>query len=91
MNPTSACYKLANKKFRRNVSSFFSHDLGRTTKDGDTVLHLCSRSNKTECMKLLLRVCPELCEIENADGETALDIARSMNYDLCVELASISL
>ena len=90
MNPVT-CSMLANRKFKRNVSSIFSHDLGRTTKDGDTVLHLCSRSNKTECMKLLLRVCPELCEIENADGETALDIARSMNYDLCVELASISL
>ncbi len=37
-------------------------------------------------MKLLLRVKPELCDIETADGETAHDIARSMGYDLCVDL-----
>ena len=76
--------------FYAMVHMYFSHDLGRTTKDGDTVLHQCARSNKTECMKLLLRVSPELCDLENAEGETALDIARSMNYDLCVELVRIS-
>ncbi len=69
-----------------NTSFFFSQYLDRTTKDGDTVLHLCARGNKTECMKLLLRVKPELCDIETADGETAHDIARSMGYDLCVDL-----
>ncbi len=52
------------------------------------MLHLCARSDKTEAMKLLLRVRPELAELESADGETPLDIARSMNYELCVELVS---
>lgn len=37
-------------------------------------------------MKLLLRVRPDLADIENGEGQTALEIAREMGNDTCVEL-----
>ena len=69
---------------------FFSRNLEKKAKDGSTALHLCAQHNQTECMKLLLRLSPELVEIENANNQTAMDIAREMGHESCVELVSFS-
>ena len=58
---------------------------------GQTALHVCALYQQTECMKLLLRVRPDLAEIENAEDQTALDLAREMHNDTCVELLSHAL
>jgi len=58
--------------------------------DGMTALHLCAAQNKAECMKLLLRTRPDLANIENTEGKTALDIANETSSPLCVDLVSIS-
>ncbi|XP_062587717.1 arf-GAP with SH3 domain, ANK repeat and PH domain-containing protein 2-like isoform X3 [Saccostrea cucullata] len=65
--------------------------LGNKTRDGNTPLHLCAIEDKTECMKLLLRTRPELAKIENAEGKTALDIAKEKNHQLCAELLTAAL
>lgn len=65
--------------------------LALKTLDGNTALHICALDNKAECMKLLLRTKPELANIENADGKTALDIARDNGFQLCSDLLQASI
>ncbi|XP_060068133.1 arfGAP with SH3 domain, ANK repeat and PH domain-containing protein-like [Ylistrum balloti] len=60
--------------------------LALKTLDGNTALHICALGNKSECMKLLLRTKPELANVENSDGKTALDIARENDFQLCADL-----
>jgi hypothetical protein len=65
-----------------------SQKLGRATRDGQSALHLCAIHNKRECMKLLLRIKPDLVNIEDATGLTPLEVAKEHGQDLCVELVS---
>ena len=66
--------------------SHCSQSLTRRDNDGNNCLHLCAQQNKTECMKLILRVQPDCAQHENARGQTPLDIARELGHELCVEL-----
>ncbi|XP_055997610.1 arf-GAP with SH3 domain, ANK repeat and PH domain-containing protein 2-like isoform X10 [Ostrea edulis] len=66
-------------------------NLGNKSQDGNTPLHLCAIEDKTECMKLLLRTCPELAKIENSEGKTPLAIAKEKNNQLCAELLNAAL
>ncbi|CAL4129830.1 unnamed protein product, partial [Meganyctiphanes norvegica] len=54
------------------------NSLDRQTKEGNTPLHYCVIYNKTECMRLLLRVGANP-NIENNNGKTPLDIAHERN------------
>ena len=65
---------------------YFSQHLQRVDSDGHTALHVCAQYQQSECLKLLLRVRPDLADIENLEGQTALDIAKEQNNDLCMEL-----
>ncbi|XP_028590604.2 arf-GAP with SH3 domain, ANK repeat and PH domain-containing protein 1-like isoform X3 [Podarcis muralis] len=62
-----------------------SGSLVKQTSKGNTPLHYCSLHNKPECIKLLLRARANIT-ITNEAGETALDIARQMNHDVCENL-----
>lgn len=62
-----------------------SGNLLKQTSKGNTPLHYCSLHNKPECIKLLLRAKANTT-ITNEAGETALDIARKMNYAVCEDL-----
>jgi len=62
-----------------------SQGLNLQTSTGNTALHICALHKNTECMKLLLRSRANT-EIENNDGERAIDIARKLNHVTCVEL-----
>lgn len=62
------------------------NSLSRQTRDGNTCLHLCSLLNKSECMKCLLRIKPDIANMKNNAGLTALDIAQEHDYQLCAEL-----
>ena len=64
----------------------YSQHLCRGDLLGDTALHVCARLNQTECMKLLLRVQPELVNYENQQGLTPLEAARDRHSELCVEM-----
>ena len=68
-----------------------SQNLSHCDAGGQTALHVCALYQQTECMKLLLRVRPDLAEVENADQQTALDVARQLQNDTCVELLSHAL
>uniref|UniRef100_H2Y6R4 Uncharacterized protein n=1 Tax=Ciona savignyi TaxID=51511 RepID=H2Y6R4_CIOSA len=59
--------------------------MNKKTTSGNTALHLCAEMNQTECMKLLLRSKAKT-DIENARGETALQVSRRMNNGGCVEI-----
>ena len=61
------------------------------TTEGDTPLHTCAHYGQTECMKLLLRVQPDLVNAENDRGLTALEIAKAAHREVCVELVSLFL
>lgn len=65
--------------------------LDKTTKDGNTALHLCAQLNKSECMKLLLRTKPDMATLANKAGQTALEIAKENNHQLCAELLKAAL
>ncbi|XP_060087041.1 arf-GAP with SH3 domain, ANK repeat and PH domain-containing protein 2-like [Heteronotia binoei] len=62
-----------------------SGNLLKQTSKGNTPLHYCSLHNKPECIKLLLRAKANIM-ITNEAGDTALDIARKMNYAVCEDL-----
>ncbi|XP_069477736.1 arf-GAP with SH3 domain, ANK repeat and PH domain-containing protein 1 isoform X4 [Ambystoma mexicanum] len=62
-------------------------NLDKQTGKGNTALHYCSRYNKTECLKLLLRGKPSI-DIVNQLGETALDLAKKMKSTQCDDLLS---
>ncbi|XP_074657096.1 arf-GAP with SH3 domain, ANK repeat and PH domain-containing protein 1-like isoform X2 [Tubulanus polymorphus] len=62
------------------------NSLDRVDRHGNTVLHVCARYNRTECMKLVLRSRPQLVPLENANGQTAADISRENNSEICLEL-----
>ncbi|KAG8183532.1 hypothetical protein JTE90_003879 [Oedothorax gibbosus] len=62
-----------------------SPSLDKQTKDGSTALHLCSQSNQSECMKLLLRSGANP-QIENRESKTPLDIAKEHDFHTCAEL-----
>ncbi|XP_048353579.1 arf-GAP with SH3 domain, ANK repeat and PH domain-containing protein 2-like [Sphaerodactylus townsendi] len=62
-----------------------SGSLLKQTSKGNTPLHYCSLHNKPECIKLLLRAKANIA-ITNEAGDTALDIARKMNYAVCEDL-----
>ncbi|XP_053099631.1 arf-GAP with SH3 domain, ANK repeat and PH domain-containing protein 2-like [Hemicordylus capensis] len=62
-----------------------SGSLVKQTSKGNTPLHYCSRHNKSECIKLLLRAKAKI-GITNEAGETALDVARQMNHAMCEDL-----
>ena len=64
----------------------FSAQLHTRNHYGETVLHLCAKLNQTECMKLLLRVTPDLVNDENDQKQTALEIAQQNGHEICVEL-----
>lgn len=68
------------------VSFTCSQRLNQGDVNGDTALHLCAQMNQTECMKLLLRVQPDLVNYENQQGLTALEMARERHAELCVEM-----
>ncbi|XP_078481447.1 zinc finger protein Ci-ArfGAP-11 [Ciona intestinalis] len=59
--------------------------MNKKTISGNTALHICAEMNQTECMKLLLRskASPDL---ENARGETALQITRRVDHPGCEEI-----
>uniref|UniRef100_S4RG98 ArfGAP with SH3 domain, ankyrin repeat and PH domain 1a n=1 Tax=Petromyzon marinus TaxID=7757 RepID=S4RG98_PETMA len=61
------------------------HNMDKQTESGNTALHYCCRHNQTEGLKLLLRSKAHT-DIKNADGETALDVARRLNHSQCTEL-----
>ncbi|KAK3708075.1 hypothetical protein RRG08_055788 [Elysia crispata] len=65
--------------------------LDKKITSGDTALHMCAELNHTECMKLLLRTRPDLCQVENNVGRTPLDVARMYNHQTCVELLTAAL
>ena len=71
-----------------SVMSGCSQHLSTPMRDGSTALHLCAAHDKIECMKLLLRLRPDLCEVENGDGQTALDIARQYDHQVCIDIVS---
>ncbi|CAH1775687.1 unnamed protein product [Owenia fusiformis] len=73
------------------VQNSNSETLKRTTTDGNTALHLCALYRQTECMKLLLRVKPDLAVLENNSGKTALDIARKNGNQLCIDMLTHAL
>ncbi|XP_064651827.1 arf-GAP with SH3 domain, ANK repeat and PH domain-containing protein 2-like isoform X4 [Lineus longissimus] len=68
------------------IQNSMSNDLERTTKLGDTALHICAKYNRTECMKLLLRTKMHIVTLQNGNGQTALDIATEYGFDTCIEL-----
>nr|XP_014342559.1 PREDICTED: arf-GAP with SH3 domain, ANK repeat and PH domain-containing protein 1-like isoform X2 [Latimeria chalumnae] len=67
-----------------------SGNLEKQTMKGNTALHYCCLYNKTECLKLLLKA-KASSVVRNEEGQTALDIARRMNYSLCEELIAQAL
>ncbi|XP_069076857.1 arf-GAP with SH3 domain, ANK repeat and PH domain-containing protein 1 isoform X2 [Pleurodeles waltl] len=62
-------------------------NLDKQTERGNTALHYCSRYNKPECLKLVLRGKPTI-DIVNQLGETALDLAKKMKSTHCEDLLS---
>ena len=68
----------------------FRNSLSRQTRDGNTCLHLCAMLNKSECMKCLLRIKPDIANIKNNEGQTAYDIALEKDYQFCAELVRLS-
>ena len=67
----------------------FSKHLHNSTYSGETVLHTCARLNQTECMKLLLRLAPDLVNDESLNGKTALELAKDKGYQICVDLVCV--
>ncbi|XP_078542875.1 arf-GAP with SH3 domain, ANK repeat and PH domain-containing protein 1 isoform X1 [Lissotriton helveticus] len=62
-------------------------NLDKQTERGNTALHYCSRYNKSECLKLVLRGKPTI-DIVNQLGDTALDLAKKMKSTQCEDLLS---
>ncbi|KAM3414754.1 hypothetical protein BST61_g9907 [Cercospora zeina] len=46
----------------------------RTVHDGATLLHEAVKSNKTDCAKMLLQADPQLVNLQNRSGQTALHL-----------------
>uniref|UniRef100_A0A4W3JU18 Arf-GAP with SH3 domain, ANK repeat and PH domain-containing protein 1-like n=1 Tax=Callorhinchus milii TaxID=7868 RepID=A0A4W3JU18_CALMI len=68
-----------------HIVDFLVHNCGNLMKQtvkGNTAVHYSCLFNKTECLKLLLRA------KANANGETAMDIARRLKNHNCEELLS---
>ncbi|XP_046549057.1 LOW QUALITY PROTEIN: arf-GAP with SH3 domain, ANK repeat and PH domain-containing protein 2-like [Haliotis rubra] len=65
--------------------------LEKRTRGGNTALHLCAELDRTECLKLLLRTRPDLANIENKSGKTAMDLAKEHNNHHCAELLKSAL
>uniref|UniRef100_A0A4W5N655 ArfGAP with SH3 domain, ankyrin repeat and PH domain 1 n=1 Tax=Hucho hucho TaxID=62062 RepID=A0A4W5N655_9TELE len=61
-----------------------SGNLDKQTEWGNTALHYCCMYEKHECLKLLLRGKPAT-DINNQNGETALDVARRLKNSQCEE------
>uniref|UniRef100_A0A8C2XKZ0 ArfGAP with SH3 domain, ankyrin repeat and PH domain 2b n=1 Tax=Cyclopterus lumpus TaxID=8103 RepID=A0A8C2XKZ0_CYCLU len=61
-----------------------SGNLDQQTAGGSTALHYCCLTDRSECLKLLLRGKASVA-ITNAAGETALDIAKRLRHTLCEE------
>ncbi|KAM6906177.1 arf-GAP with SH3 domain, ANK repeat and PH domain-containing protein 2b isoform 2-T2 [Lycodopsis pacificus] len=61
-----------------------SGNLDKQTAGGSTALHYCCLTDKSECLKLLLRGKASV-SIANEAGETPLDIAKRLRHPLCEE------
>ncbi|XP_068565256.1 arf-GAP with SH3 domain, ANK repeat and PH domain-containing protein 2b [Cebidichthys violaceus] len=61
-----------------------SGNLDKQTARGSTALHYCCLTDKSECLKLLLRGKASV-SITNEAGETPLDIAKRLRHTLCEE------
>ncbi|KAK9531983.1 hypothetical protein VZT92_011368 [Zoarces viviparus] len=61
-----------------------SGNLDKQTARGSTALHYCCLTDKSECLKLLLRGKASV-SIANEAGETPLDIAKRLRHPLCEE------
>ncbi|XP_075968234.1 arf-GAP with SH3 domain, ANK repeat and PH domain-containing protein 2b isoform X2 [Anarhichas minor] len=61
-----------------------SGNLDKQTARGSTALHYCCLTDKSECLKLLLRGKASV-SITNEAGETPLDIAKRLRHPLCEE------
>eukprot|EP00045_Choanoeca_perplexa_P021925 m.7794 g.7794 ORF g.7794 m.7794 type:complete len:810 (+) comp8938_c0_seq2:189-2618(+) len=59
----------------------------RTEKWGDTMLHLCVQEGNLEALQVLLELdaCWPILDSLNAKAQTAEDLAKSLNFDDCVE------
>jgi ankyrin repeat protein len=44
--------------------------------------------NKSECMKCVLRLKPDIANMKNSKGQTAYDIALENGFQFCAELVS---
>ncbi len=58
-----------------------------TTKDaqGNTALHLAAKKGHEDVVKVLASRCPELCDVKNVNGRSALLLACLDNHPRCVE------
>ncbi|XP_028981249.2 arf-GAP with SH3 domain, ANK repeat and PH domain-containing protein 3 isoform X1 [Esox lucius] len=63
--------------------------LEKRTAEGNTALHYSILHHKTESLKLLLKA-KAILHTVNSSGETALDIARRLQYSQCVELLELA-
>jgi hypothetical protein len=62
--------------------------LDKTTSTGMTAIHLCTATDRTEPMKLLLKAGADP-SLKDGSGRTALQIARQMGHHACQELVSL--
>ncbi|XP_066529020.1 arf-GAP with SH3 domain, ANK repeat and PH domain-containing protein 3 [Hoplias malabaricus] len=89
--PLHLAVRLAEKSSLAMVDFLIQNSgcLEKKTIEGNTALHYSATFNKPECVKLLLKGKATLHTVNSA-GETALDIAKSLQHTQCVELLELA-
>lgn len=63
-----------------------SQSLSMMTTDKYTTLHYAVQNGRIDCVRYLLKKCPQLCKVENAQGKTPLHIAIYQRSTVLIKL-----